>query len=94
MRLDLPNRRRDVIDVRRFGEQQVLRHGNRRGAHLPGAFEILQAVAIHLQAPFAEQPREPSRGEGFLEETVEVLLAVSRRTGNPFRAHRPDELLA
>ena len=78
MRLNLPNRRRDVIDVRRLGEQQVLRDGNRRGAHLPGAFEVLQAVAIRLQPPFAEQPREAPRGEGFLEETVELLLAVSR----------------
>ena len=78
MRLDLPNRRRDVIDVRRLGEQQVLRDGNRRGAHLPVAFEILEAVAIRLQAPFAEQPLEAARGEGFVQETVELLLAVSR----------------
>src|SRR5439155_1560714 len=92
--LDLPNRLPDVIDVRRFGEQQVLRHRDDCAAHLAVTLQFLKAVAVLLEAPGTEEPLEAARGNGFVQETVEILLLVTGQTGDTFGPHRLDELLA
>src|SRR5207245_3479780 len=46
------------------------------------------------EAPGTEEPLEAARGNGFVQETVEILLLVTGQTGDTFGPHRLDELLA
>src|SRR5262245_6631885 len=72
VRLDLADRVDDVIELRRLREQQVLRDPDGGGADLPVATELLQAVAISLEARRAEQALIPARADRFVDQAVEV----------------------
>ncbi len=85
MRMDLGHRFDDMIDAAALGQEQVLGHGDRRGADFAVAFQLVQAFPVTLQALRSEEALVAAGMDGFIEEAVKVLLLVAAAAGDAFR---------
>ena len=83
-----------VVEGRPVGQQHRLRKGHDRGAGFPVAFQLVETVAERLQPLGGKEPPEAARGDGFVEDAVEVLLLVDRAAGNALGAERLQEHIA
>ena len=91
---DSPDRFDNVIHVATVGEEQGLRHADRRLADLLVAFKFLEAIAVRLQPFRGEQTSESTRIDRLVDQPVVILFVITAAAGDAFGAESLYEFAA